>query len=534
MGAKNLLFNLLLAVFSFFGTSCIKSNSYKLDFALNYANENANELKKVLDHYSKHKKDSLKLKAAIFLIENMAGKGCINYTQKDATGISNHNIFIANIGIDSVNYLKKKLEDSIKCGFISYGYPTFVEDIKVIKSNMLIENIDYAFKAWASPWSKNITFDEFKEFVLPYRIGDEPLQNWRKRFYENVSRITQKVEKTTNDRLSITSLINDRLKKKYKYLHKDISYFPGQFTINQLNATKGGRCADLNMLMGYWLRAAGIPVATEFTNYWANSNYGGHAWLSILDTTNKFVPFNAMYDNPAKDSLPFKGAHLAKAYRNLFLLEKTFLKKHNGNRFLTPEWFSIDITKEYLPVSDVKIKVTDHTVKLAGITLSVLNGVYWKPINTEIVIKKGYVTFKNIARDVLYAPIIFKDGQPKTISSPFFVNSKGGVQFFETNSKQHVNIDIDISRLNGKLYGKNIHAIFWDNEKQRWVSVGKIYKLRDNPLLIAKKKLRKYLKFNDLPSNGIYRVIDIKSQPNNGDYGRPFLYNYLTKQVKDY
>lgn len=50
--------------------SCAKHSS-NLTNSLELAGDNRVELEKVLSHYSKDKKDSLKYKAAVFLIENM-------------------------------------------------------------------------------------------------------------------------------------------------------------------------------------------------------------------------------------------------------------------------------------------------------------------------------------------------------------------------------------------------------------------------------------------------------------------------------
>lgn len=57
--------NILLAIFLM---ACNSQNDKKLEQALERAKENRQELEKVLDHY---KKDSTKLAAARFLIENM-------------------------------------------------------------------------------------------------------------------------------------------------------------------------------------------------------------------------------------------------------------------------------------------------------------------------------------------------------------------------------------------------------------------------------------------------------------------------------
>ena len=56
------------------------------------------------------------------------------------------------------------------------------EDVKFITSEYLINNIELAFKVWMEqPWGKNISFDVFCEEILPYRVGKEPLENWREK-----------------------------------------------------------------------------------------------------------------------------------------------------------------------------------------------------------------------------------------------------------------------------------------------------------------------------------------------------------------
>lgn len=66
MRKKTVLF---IAYLFLFVTACSKTS--RLEQALNLAEENRGELDKVLAHYSSDKKDSLKYKAACFLIENM-------------------------------------------------------------------------------------------------------------------------------------------------------------------------------------------------------------------------------------------------------------------------------------------------------------------------------------------------------------------------------------------------------------------------------------------------------------------------------
>ena len=54
--------------------------------------------------------------------------------------------------------------------------PQKKHDIIEIDSAYLCHNIEWAFKVWQEQlWGKNISFETFCEYLLPYRIDDEPL-----------------------------------------------------------------------------------------------------------------------------------------------------------------------------------------------------------------------------------------------------------------------------------------------------------------------------------------------------------------------
>lgn len=499
----------------------------KLKIALKYADTNSLQLREVINHYSKNDYDSLKLRAAAYLIENMIGKGYYKLEKHTLNGKKvNFEVFdktFLNIpgGIDSINALKKKYEDSTGCGEILYGNPQFVEDIKTITAQYLIENIDYAFLAWEKPWAKKLSFDEFKELILPYRFGSEPLQNWRKKMYRDGNWIY----KETTDRLKMASYLNDSLHKIYKwYGNEKISYYPGFLTVDQLNVTQCGRCDDLNMLVAYWLRSIGVPTASEFTPYWGNSNMGGHSWISVLDTTSKFVPMNAIFNNPVRDSLPFGGAKIAKAYRCKYKLNEDFYATSQVKKSF------YDITSEYLPVTDYTILL--DTSYGNNLSIGVLNGFYWQPLSSEYIIRGDSITFKNLVKDVLYAPVVvLENGLTRTLDYPFFFRNTGEPVKLTEDVKNPSYAKIDISQCINNIHQKYCKVVFWDSDKQNWQEVGNLVFISDNPSGLRKKKLHKIIDFGSVPSKSVYRIIDIHN-PISGNnfyrgnsYGRPFVYN---------
>lgn len=164
---------LFVCLLLFLFLSCTNHMQERVAVALNFSKDNKQELKKVLSYY---KGQSSKLKAAQFLIANMP----YHYTY---------------IGweIDTLKQLKKR---SITEGKISeeviqrWNYFNFMHlpreyDIHKISSAYLIENIDLAFEVWENrPWSKYYSFEDFCEYILAYRIEDEPLESWRRKYYD--------------------------------------------------------------------------------------------------------------------------------------------------------------------------------------------------------------------------------------------------------------------------------------------------------------------------------------------------------------
>lgn len=138
-----------------------------LDFALRYAGENRVELEKVLDHY---RNDSLKYRAAVFLIGNMPYH--YFYTGAQLDSLRQGYRWMQRTGL-SAKAVKHKL-------WKTFGEPdvrrwTKRNDARSVTADFLIRHIDYVFGVWEKrPWASYYSFEDFCEFVLPYRIEREP------------------------------------------------------------------------------------------------------------------------------------------------------------------------------------------------------------------------------------------------------------------------------------------------------------------------------------------------------------------------
>lgn len=151
---------LMLILISFYVILSYSQYTPILQLVLKKSGKNELELKSVLKKHSQDPKDSLKLKAAIFLIENMEGHLSYqsdvwsSFCNEFQTILTKHKETKINFSdYDSIfNAYESKLSDYNE-----------VEDYKTITSQYLINNIDSAFIAWNQPFSKHLSFNEFCE-----------------------------------------------------------------------------------------------------------------------------------------------------------------------------------------------------------------------------------------------------------------------------------------------------------------------------------------------------------------------------------
>jgi hypothetical protein len=163
-------------------------NTEEVEAALKQAGDNRPQLEKVLDHF---RYDREKYQATCFLIANMPYYHCYEGELLDQySGI--YGVLAA--GGDPQTVLNDFVS---RYGRFTTRRLNRLPDIAYMDSACLIRNIDWAFKVWKEqPWGKNVRFDDFCEYVLPYRIGSEPLQEWRSVFYEKYNPLLDSLRKS--------------------------------------------------------------------------------------------------------------------------------------------------------------------------------------------------------------------------------------------------------------------------------------------------------------------------------------------------
>lgn len=387
--------------------SCKPNIPREVRNALNLAEGNRPELEKVLAHYSRNPADSLKYKAACFLIENMPfygfyeGKLLDNYlplyeelavTGKDPQAVLDS--FVSRYGYFSTQLVERK------------------RDIKEIKAPYLMDNIEWAFKVWEEqPWGKNVSFTDFCECILPYRIEDERPTRWRQKFYDKYNCLLDSYRHSPEaaDPLFAARIVLDSLSKGEKHFTTILPDLP-HIGPDLCEQWRTGSCRELTDLTVYVLRSLGIPCGIDFMPVHARGN-AGHFWTFILDIHGQTYTSDYLDANigilHSRDN-----QHLtSKVYRRMFGRNKELEKQLLTYSTSFPPFFSCprvaDVTCLYTgnnPVCTVSIPNSawyNENANPSIVYLCVSQRQGWVPVGWTRY-RKGQTRFENVKSNIIF------------------------------------------------------------------------------------------------------------------------------------
>lgn len=302
---------------------------------------------------------------------------------------------------------------------------------KLLNCDSLVQSIHTSIEVWKKvPWHSNYSQDDFFEYVLPYRIADEPLEYYWKWDYPqklhvrtnsaNLNTIAQEI----NRKIQINTLMGTLGSSRKSYS----SLIQGSF----------GKCDDRAVLTTMAMRSYGIPAAFEYIPYWGNSN-SGHSFCSVIKTNGELLTFQSPTDIGEHEPFVHK---TPKVYRRMFSLQTDSpLYKYREAESI-PSFFADfqqkDVTNSHpVRTRDVKIYIHDTEHKLAY--LSVFSPDNWLPI-AYAENKKGEVTFSNVGTGtevyneifyfdtthiepgILYLPSLYIDNEIYPVGRPIIVS----------------------------------------------------------------------------------------------------------------
>ena len=464
--------NVILLLSLIFLSSCIKDqkNSH-LKQSLEYAGENRAELEKVLEHYSVSPGDSLKLTAAKFLIENMA----MYYTVKSKS-LDRHYAYMDSVFADGRPY------ESINWFVIQWHIDNYTPpvindkiitpDVQYISADILIDNIDNAFEAWKNPWAKHLTFEEFCEYLLPYKVKDEIPDFWRTEFKDfYYADVQDFINQPYSKELLIKAI--DTLRVKISSFNIGKVVLLGGYKPSSLMNLKFGGCDDLCALNLYVSRSLGIPICVDFTPHWANRSMG-HSWTVYQTGNTTVIDRDSIIDYNMSDSLNTMGTHCedkglipvktSKYYRKTYAMQSNSLVFKKGNEAIPPFFTNPcfrDVTELYRKdCVDVEISLKykiKNKRKFAYICT--FNNQAWVPVHWSE-IKRGKAVFTKMNKGIMYICMYYdEDKVLKPATDPFILTEEGDVVYIYPDLGKEQNVILERKYPN-RHYDVNTEKLF--------------------------------------------------------------------------
>ncbi len=204
---------------------------------------------------------------------------------------------------------------------------------------------------------------EFRHFVLPLRVNNEPLDDFRTLYADT---LCARVEGMS---------IGEAALEINHWCHEMATYQPsdGRTSSPLQTIQRGvGRCGEESVLAVAALRAAGIPARQVYTPRWAHTD-DNHAWVEVF-VDGKWQFMGACEPEPRLNMAWFTGP----VSRALILHTKVFGDYHGDEDVIqrTPCYTEINVIRGYVPARRSVVTVVDEKgqpVKDARVEFKIYN-----------------------------------------------------------------------------------------------------------------------------------------------------------------
>jgi len=250
-------------------------------------------------------------------------------------------------------------------------------DLVAIKSVVLMEHIRYAYLAKNKyQWFRDMPEEVFLHYVLPYRCAEEPIESYRKYFYEQldpiISQLTNMDDVAHQVNLWLGSPKPDG-KQRVRFVQTEAR---DQGPLETLKSGYG-RCEEMMIIYMSAARSAGIPCRSAWTPYWAICD-NNHAWVEVwIDGHWKPLggcePGTPWFGHPAKRAAAVYSATIGKPQSEL-------IHKTMGNTSI------INSTPNYSRTCKVNVSVVDENNKPVTdttVVFAVFNWGSFRPFATK-------------------------------------------------------------------------------------------------------------------------------------------------------
>ena len=526
----------ILSYLAIFLSSCSYSENKYFEYALELADKNAKELESIQRHYQNNKKKST---MSLFLINNMIGKQTVDSKSIEKSQLYfNSFIIYFNTQGRYKNDIQYIICDSIKQLYpYAESHPRYLSDLQHISADFLIRHIDYCFHIWQQyPWCKDIDFDTFCKYILPYTTSNC--------YWEQAADFFEQKYATLRDSVchksykEIGKIIAEDIDKTFVqnwvlFSQKHKGLLPT--TIENLAKAQIGTCLEANIYKIAALRANGIPAALNTFPNWGNAN-SPHFWTEIIgdehieklydNTQRPYISdsdilvdnifWKNTYSPTVKDTLPHVSIQycrtIPKVYRINYEIQQNCLALRAKEEI--PDFFRNpgieDITDKYIVCKDIEVPLWDNKHKKEYVYLCCYDDNNWIPVCWSIPRKKQAL-FTKVGVNMLYLPAYYENGAIIPAGNAFILKENGELKCFSEEA--------DKKEISATFYSKTPYRLHTALQAAGTVgtrfSVCNKKDLSDSLNVYTIEKLPFYEDSFKIPTNKKYRylVCDFQNTP---------------------
>lgn len=293
-----------------------------------------------------------------------------------------------------------------------YAY-SYTPDILDQTTDFHLANVRKALQAREElPWGKSVPADQWRAFVLPLRVNNEVLDDFRTEYYEELRDLVKDMT------------MEEAVLELNHWSHQHITYEPSDGRTSSPIATLRnalGRCGEQSTFVAAVLRTVGIPARQVYTPRWAHTD-NNHAWVEAwVDGEWRYL--GASEPAPVLDNAWFD----APVLRAMLLHSRAFGPYQGMEEWLGEDlsMTELNVSENYVPTAPAKVVVVDKEGRPqegVEVTFRLYNYVELYPIVTRKTNRLGEASVKLGLGDIM----IVAGRSPQEMAIGQLSNVEGG------------------------------------------------------------------------------------------------------------
>jgi hypothetical protein len=468
--------------------------------ALAQTKTNQTQLTRALNYFY-NTGDSLKIKSVNFLVANMPIHSSQSYYWADSTGqrIAFNELDYSTY-TDAINAFEQLKLQYGNLHPVAYAY----RDIDSITADMLIENVELAIQKAKEAGSRlNAADSDFFEYILPYRVSVEPLQNWRSKYAGRFMHVIDPTQPVDTQLLRLGEDIKKWFINTYDIQSRK-EPLPRLGALQLLNRKKGA-CEDVAGLAAFMLRSQGMVGACDMVTWWATSS-GKHFCNGTYNAKGEPIRFDAATSTVRLQQF---AREPAKVIRTTYSNRKETI----GNLLpqeQIPQGFMrtknyIDVTHLYWPVDAFTVTPFVTAADASVLYACVFNNGHWQA-TWWAKNAREHTTFNNMSKGVVYLPVTYSEHKITAAGWPVALGYNNRA-ILQTDIIHTIQLVIPEKENYLKYRPQKKYTLYY--WKNKWVKHS----------VQTTAGSTKQLVFNNVPSNALYLLLPEYSQHKD----RPFI-----------